>query len=469
MNKIGKRKNETLVNGLQFHLKRALTVGPLTMLHKYPKDLVEKLIQLWNTPAVDLSGRTVKADDLPAAGLLEDLVSTCYQVSQMKEESRDLRFRIMLCEPEAFNLPPVGPHRDLFTLSFTEARPYNQYEIMKLGPAIDFNNSIIGIRCSKDEGLQIWGFIHSGSRWTHAIHGGSKQPTMLPPSLGLNITGPGRITVCRGLDILAQLTGGNIISPSVNVFKSHWMSRRFAKVQMQLTSLHVGNPLYARHEWAQIDPTFVGTLYLEFFKHVISTVRRSGHGGTIISLPVGMEEMIAHDNSYISLKYRFAEEGARSQFRTLVLEIMQKLAINCGQLHGPDYVAGWKDYVALQREGFSQLDEQIFKFARFVARLTGVDGAVVTTEGPEIIGFGGIIQGLFEMGGEVARALDPEGKRRQIEKVEGVGTRHRSLYALCNKLHNVLGIVVSQDAEVRAVTWNGNMVTCWDVIPIDFS
>jgi len=264
--------------------------------------------------------------------------------------------------------------------------------------------------------LQIWGFIHSGSRWTHAIQGGSKQPTPLPPALGLNVTGPGRITVCRGLKTLAQLTGGTIISPSANVFKSHWMNRRFAQVQMQLATLHADNPLYDRDMWAQIDPAFVGTLYLEFFKHVISTVRRSGHGGTIISLPAGLEDMVFHDNPYISLKYRFAEDGARSQLKRLVLEIMQTMAIKCGKRHGPAYVAGWRDYVQLPRDEVAALDEQIFKFARFVARLTGIDGAVVTTEGPELIGFGGIIQGTFEMGGEVARALDPEGKRKRSRR-----------------------------------------------------
>ena len=439
------------------------------MLHKYPKDLVEKVVQLWKMALSSRFGKNLKAHVLPDTKVLEELISTCYQVSQLKEESRGLQFRIMLCEPEVFNRETAGLHRDLFTLSFSEVRPYNQYEIMKLGPAIDFNNSIIGTRWTAQEGLQIWGFIHSGSRWTHAIHGGSKQPTPLPPALGLNVTGPGRITACRGLDILAQLTGGNIISPSENVFKSHWMARRFAKVQTRLASLHAGNPLYNPDEWARIDPNFIVTLYLEFFKHVISTVRRSGHGGTIISLPADMEKMVARDNPYISLKYRFAEEGPRSQLKNLLLEIMQNLAIECGKQHGPEYMAGWKDYVAMQREGFSELDEQIFKFARFVARLTGVDGAVITTEGPELIGFGGIIQGPFEMGGEVARALDPEGKRTRIEKIEGVGTRHRSVYALCSKLHDILGIVASQDAEVRAVNWNGSMVTCWDVIPIDFS
>ena len=148
---------------------------------------------------------------------------------------------------------------------------------------------------------------------------------------------------------------------------------------------------------------------------------------------------------------------------------MAVLAKNCGRLYGPDYHAGWKDYVSLQTEELAQLDERIFKFARFIARLTGVDGAVVTTEGLELIGFGGIIQGTMEMGGSVALALDPEATRRQVELIESVGTRHRSLYYLCHAQRDVLGIIVSQDAKARVVTWSRDMVTCWDVIPIDFT
>ena len=79
------------------------------MLHKYPKDLVDKIVELWQTT---LSAKGRKADrtfELPAVEILEQLVSTCYQVSHMKEESRGLRFRVMLCEPEAFNTKCFGP------------------------------------------------------------------------------------------------------------------------------------------------------------------------------------------------------------------------------------------------------------------------------------------------------------------------------------------------------------------------
>jgi hypothetical protein len=435
------------------------------MTHKYPKDLVFELLSLWRIG----SRGTESYNKLPDLDVLEELVSTCYQVSQMQEEARGLRFRIMLCEPEDIDLGGQGESKGLFTLVFSEPRSYNEYELLKLGPSTDYNNSLIGIRYSLSEGLQIWGLIHSGSKWMHLIHGGSKQATPLPSALGINVVGSGRLIVCRGLDILAQLTGGNIISPSTNVFQSQWVAERFGRVRTKLALLHEQNQSTGRHEWAQIDPTFVPILYLQFFKHVISTMRRSGHGGAIISFPAGMEKLVVRNNPYIDLKYRFADDGARNQLRRIVLQIMEVLARNCGRLYGSDYQAGWKDYVSLQTEELAQLDERMFKFARFIARLTGVDGAVVTTEGLELIGFGGIIQGTMEVGGSVALALDPEALRRRVELVESVGTRHRSLYYLCHKLQDVLGIIVSQDAKARVVTWSREMVTCWDVIPIDFA
>ncbi len=436
------------------------------MIHKYPKDLVIKLLNLWREgPGVEGAGRFRQ---LPDFAVLEELISTCYQVSQMQEEARGLRFRVMLCEPEDIDDNGQGEARGLFAIALNQSRPFNEYELLRLGPAIDYNNSLIGVRYHQAEGLQIWGLIHSGSRWMQLIHGGSKRATPLPPALGVYIVGSGRLIVCRGLDILAQLSGGQIISPSVSVFQSHWVAERFARIQSDLAALHRQNPARLEEKWCRIDPSFVPSLYLEFFKHVISTVRRSGHGGTIISFPAGMGRMATHENPYIDLKYRFAEGGARNQLRRTILQIMASLAESCGRRYGPDYSASWRDYVTLQGGELAQLDERVFKFARFIARLTGVDGAVVTTEGLELVGFGGIIQGTMEMGTAVARALDLEGLQREIERVESVGTRHRSLYYLCNKLPEVLGIVVSQDAKTRLVNWQGGVVTCWDVIPIDF-
>lgn len=438
------------------------------MIHSYPHDLVASLQQRWPQIPDHSDGDTV-VHSLPATEALNDLISTCYQVSQMQEEGRQLRFRLMMAEPEDYGTPEQGLLQGLFVLKFTDQRPFNTYELLKLVPSLNFNNTMVGVRFREKDGLQIWGLIHTGSRWTQMIHGGSKKAVPLPRALSVHVMGPGRLTIFRGHEILVQLAAGNIISPSVNVFQTVWMSARFSHVQTQLSAIHAQNPEMDKGEWSQVDPAFVGKLYLEFFKHVISTVRRSGHGGMILSFPAGMANLISRDNPYISIKYRFTEGGASQQLKKLVLEIMRVLSTICGRRYGPDYVAGWEDYVALQGRRLALLDEQVFKYARFVARLTGVDGAVVTTEGPELIGYGGIIQGNFEMGEHVSKALDPEGTLRRIERIESVGTRHRSCYYICKKLHDVLGIVVSQDGEVRVVTWGGDSVLYWDVIPIDFA
>ncbi len=437
------------------------------MAHKYPKDLVETLQLLW--PEMEGEGGLDKSvHALPEEDILEELISTCYQVSQLEEESRGIRFRTMLCEPHVFTEEEFSQNLAVFTIAFSEPRPFNEYELMKLGPSVDFYNSLIGISYSEVEGLQIWGVIHSGTGWTHTIHGGSQTATPLPSCFGLNVVGPGRVTACRGLNVLAQLTGGTIISPSANVFQSNWIRERFAVVQESLFARHRKDPHYHPEQWAKIHPDFVGALYQEFFKHLISTIRRSNHGGMILSIPTGKEEFYENEDSLISIKYRFRDGAGRKRLKTLMLEIMASLANVCGRLYGPDYVAGWSDYVSLRDEGLAHLDEQVFEYARFVAAMAAVDGAVVTTEEPEIVGFGGIIQGTYEMGRSVAKALDPEGAQKQVERIEGVGTRHRALYYLCNKFPEVLGIIISQDGKVRAVSWNTNIVTCWDVIPIDF-
>ncbi len=439
------------------------------MVHKYPKDLVFELLALWRVRVERGGEENSRFSKLPDFEALEDLVSICYQVSQMQEEARGLRFRVMLCEPGDIGCADDTDAKSLFAISFAEPRPCNEYELLKLGPSIDYNNSLIGLRFSRSAGLQIWGLIHSGSRWVHQIHGGSKKAAPLPPALGINIVGSGRLIVCRGVEILAQLSSGNVIYPSTNVFQSRWVAEMFGRLQSELAALHQEASEEYGESWAKIDAAFIPALYLEVYKHVISTVRRSGHGGAIISVPDGMGTRIATDNPYIAVKYLFSEGVERHQLRNTVLQIMQELARTCGRLYGADYVAGWKDYVALQTRTMVALDEKIFKFARFVARLTGVDGVVVTTLGLDLIGFGGIIQGTFEMDETVARALDPEGVRREVEPVENVGARHRSLYYLCSQLRDIFGVIVSQDAKASVVHWNREMVTCWDVIPIDFA
>jgi DNA integrity scanning protein DisA with diadenylate cyclase activity len=80
----------------------------------------------------------------------------------------------------------------------------------------------------------------------------------------------------------------------------------------------------------------------------------------------------------------------------------------------------------------------------------------------ELIGFGAEIRSDLGNVSHAARALDLEGLRSKNESIKGVGTRHRSAYALCNDWRNALAIVFSQDGGVRFVRFHDNKVTYWD-------
>ena len=131
----------------------------------------------------------------------------------------------------------------------------------------------------------------------------------------------------------------------------------------------------------------------------------------------------------------------------------------------PDKVIGWQEYVTCQNETIALLDEAIFDVAHFIAALSATDGAVVMTKRQELLGFGGVISGDIDKVEMVTHALDTEGNLTEPELSEGVGTRHRAAYRLCQELTEAIAIVISQDGNVRIVKWHNGSVTYWDQAP----
>ena len=85
------------------------------MVHKYPQDLVVQLLEKWHRPMGTRDPNDAGPLPLPSNKVLEELLSTCYQVSQMQEESRDIRFRLILAEAEHFR-SKEGEQQGLFIL-----------------------------------------------------------------------------------------------------------------------------------------------------------------------------------------------------------------------------------------------------------------------------------------------------------------------------------------------------------------
>ena len=435
--------------------------------HSYPRELVSFIFDLWRDPQFleRLHAIGIGASfQLPERTLLEHVVSVCYQASLMREETRPVIFRLIICPAEL--IPnDVGPPTGLHQLKFTRPRLFNEREIYKLAPAADFYRTLIGIHIDREANPKIWGLIHSGTRWMQTVFGGRKMFPSLPFQIVIYVTGPGQISICLGTEIIAALNDGHINHPSPDIFTASWLTESYVKVRHKMLALHEAARSQSKKPWAILDQEFGKHLAQQTVRRIIGTIRNSHHGGMLIYLPMDMRHDFSAENSFISIRYPFHDDESRQRFATLMLRIMNAFAEFCGDPNNPEKVIGWNEYVTCQSEEIALLDEAIFNVADLIATLTATDGAVVMTKQQELLGFGGFVLGDTDRVEMVHRAFDPEGKHTKPELIEMVGTRHRAAYRLCQHLHDAFAVVISQDGDVEFVKWLNGVVTYWKHAP----
>lgn len=431
--------------------------------HHYPQDLAALVVERWGkvevSPVQPRARRIRLQQPLPEPPMLEYLLSTCYHASLMREEQRPVKFRVLVCAPHS--LPSEqGPPRSLHRMVFRDPKRFDPYTLMRIAPAADYSRSLIGVTLDGHRKPVIWGIIQSGSRWLYSMTGGRGAPPPLPACLQILVSGPGRVEVHKGSAFIGKLADGQVSGETINVFNAAWLRARFAPIRARLLELHNGARAQAGSSWAVLDEKVISMVAQHAAKRLISVVKNSQHGGTLILLPQDIADEVVRKNRYISMKYRFIDEEPRRRFSSLLLRMMNALAASC--VHTCDGRVTQDDYSHSNSETIADLDESIFEVAYQVAAMAAVDGAVVLANGMEVVGFGGEISGDLPDVPLVAKACDTEGKERMMESTESVGTRHRSVYRLCNALHEAMGIVISQDGGVRFIRWSEGMVTYWN-------
>ncbi len=426
----------------------------------YPHTLAAFILERWGSVH---AGRDKLPDPWgaqpPSAEALETLIMVCFQASLLREEARPVTFRLILAEPDMFPCDQ-GPPDGLHCLRFTQPRPFNALEARRISPAANFYRSLVGVCLDeKREQPKMWGILHSGVRWLQNAHGGRGRVQTLPPALVLSVTGPGRVTIGFGSELIGQTEGGVLIKQTANVFESKWIRDAFETTRNAMIRGVAALRERQGANWPPLDPMLFRTISQHAIKRVISALRTAHHGATILLLPPEMRGELSEVNRYIDLKYRFAEGEPRYRFRTLVMKIVTRIC----ELHaGRTLTIGWTDYALSSDPDLTDFDEAIFEMAHLIAGCAEVDGAVVVTKAFEVLGFGGEISGELPGVVSVRRALDLEGEEYEEEFTQSVGTRHRSAYRLCLAVPDALAIVISQDGAVRFVKNHHGAVTYWD-------
>jgi len=384
----------------------------------YPSDLAARVREVWPESGA------------PLPRGLERVLDTAYHASFLRDEERPVTFRLLVAPKRA--LPDdAGPPDALLPLVFETPRAFDEDELRRLSPAAKYHRAFIAADEDGDT-LFTWGLVQSGPRWLQPTKGGRLLEPSVPRHLVVRVVRPGHLAVCCGEQLVAEMRNGKLSDFGIDVFKARWLSDLFAKDRVDLATEH-------RNIGGTVEEAVASKRTRQFaqqmIKRVISTMRSAHHGGTVINLP---SECAAYD--FLTTKYALDDTPARKHFRRVVLAML----------------------ASPNAEVAADLDESLFELAHLIAALADVDGAVVLTKRFEMLGFGAEIVGNLPQVDEVRRALDQEGDRYLIERTDGVGTRHRSAYRLCEAVDGAIAIVVSHDGDVRFVTRHRGAVTYWD-------
>jgi hypothetical protein len=438
------------------------TVNDRLEKHQYPRDLAEFVLPLLQAAQAEAQTdpQSVQGSELPSCAVLRKILSCAYQASLQTDEQRPVTFRLIYGTPEAFSRfeRPNGLH----SFEFADKLPFDPFELRKLSAAAAYHRSLIGVSMDQ-QGLIIWGTVHSGPRWLKALQGGRADVPEMPPAMVLRVTAPGRLEVALGERTVGQLSEGRIYGPSMNVFKAKWLSESFCQARSGNLGLHLSARALADEQWTDIDPDCLQILGQNLVRRMLAATRAYKHGGTLLWVENDFKDRILADgNPFVDIKYKFVGVENRSRLRTLMVEILNRLARVGVHNGGEPRAVGWPDYESSTDALLNQLDEAVFEMSHFVANLTGTDGAVVLTKSFEILGFGAEIHCSESEVSNIARAIDLEAEIISIESMRRGGTRHRSVYRFCNAIHDAAAQVISQDGNVRFVAWKNNMVTYWD-------
>jgi hypothetical protein len=396
-------------------------------------------------------------------GNLERVLTIAYQASLLRDEDRPVRVRLVVAEPSDFDALG-GPPIDLQPLAFETPVVLNPEQLRRLAVGAKYHRALVGVRIAEDGRLVVWGILQSGPGWIQVAQG-SRGPAPSPPpsALVVRVLGAGLIAVARGSTTLAELRGGVVGGPGLDVFASRWLPARFAEARAELREIHAEAKAHAEangERWAVLGTDVVTLVSQAMVRRFLAAMVAAHHGGAVIVLPYDHTEDVVSGSGPLRLRYAFRDTDSRRRYRRILRSLMADIARAGGRAGVAEVDVA--TYAALRDTEVATWRDAIFEMSQLIAALTEVDGAVVMTKRFELLGFGAEIAGDLPDVQHVERALDLEASDTAREALTADGTRHRSAYRLCSRVPDAVALVVSQDGGVRFIAKHNGEVTFWE-------
>lgn len=404
----------------------------------------------------------------PALEILTELFESMYFASLKTEESKPVLFHVAYVDPQKPDpKPPKTTVHDRWRcVRLSPPIALNSTNLLKIAPASDPRTSSFAVHHDPDGRLTVWGLIDQGNSYHDYVNFDSESGPERPGLFQASITGIGHLVAYIGYEKIAELKINKLVRTAIDVFQSGKIRDVLeTAIQSLLQSLQVGWPDEFppdSADWKQ----YVTETWLSALRRILLRVQGIRHGGAFLMTPDQTDQglLVKHKIAYDRLRTALQRHSVATAQRMIASEIigdeyMEKDVEDMPiALHVDEWIAGYD---------LEEIRTELGGVIWFISLLTRVDGLVLLNQNLEVQGFGVEIT-VREEPREIYAAGDAWASDSLLKRVDYqlYGTRHRSMMRYCDKFPGSVGLVISQDGDVRVMTKVHGRLVVWENIQL---
>ncbi|WP_316739167.1 putative sensor domain DACNV-containing protein [Pedobacter aquatilis] len=401
---------------------------------------------------------------LPDLKVLEDLFDCLFYSSMCKEESELIRVTVTFIDPENPDPAPPGnivPER-WSCISFEKHITMTSKALAKLSKAADPASSSLAVYYDDKGSLYIWGMIDQAMHYQNFLNYESDTGSEQPGLFQVSVSDIGTLNVLFDYELLATLKQNVLVKRYLDVLTIGPISKIFRKnadfLKLALSEyIKLVHPGESFEDWED----FLDGLWIQTFSRLLLKIQNYQHGGAIL---------IADDSSDLDVKYRIHYERLKlsmvSHAKAAIDNYVSEASI-AGDLDSGRRSVSKSLY---RREAESLYHkkataDEIKGAISFIASQSCVDGVILFDRTMVSNGFGAVLRAkkmprkiyVSSTATATPKSLAPHDPKHY-------GTRHRSMIAYCWNHPTALGLVISQDGDIRVFSKIEDKLIMWENI-----
>lgn len=401
---------------------------------------------------------------LPDLGVLDELFDCLFYSSMCKEESDLIRVTVTFIDPSNPDPSPpsyIVPER-WSCIAFEQPIAMNTKVLAKLSKAADPASSSLAVYYNAAGELYIWGMIDQAMHYQNFLNYESDQGSEQPGLFQVSVSDIGTLHVLFDYELLATLKQNVLVKRYLDVLTIGPISKilrknaDFLKVTLR-SYMEAEHPQEQYEEWED----FLDGLWIQTFSRLLLKIQDYQHGGAIL---------IADDSADLDVKYRIHYERltqamvshAKASIDNFVSENMIEGGMHDGKRSISKSLYLKESGSFYDKKGTA---DEIKGTINFIASQTCVDGVVLFNRNMVTNGFGAVLRAKkMPRKIYVSSTATATPKSLKAHDPRHYGTRHRSMIAYCWNHPTSLGLVISQDGDIRAFSKIEDKLIMWENI-----